>query len=107
MPQRPSLLVGTPREFIETISQFQSRKKAYDDNAYHKATQDDPIELSKSWGVEPELWDRNWSDLSGGESQRIALAAAVGLQTADVLLLDGMQIVLRLMRVALAYSDDS
>ncbi|PSR94046.1 hypothetical protein PHLCEN_2v4474 [Hermanssonia centrifuga] len=46
------------------------------------------IEVAKSWGIEEELWDRNWSDLSGGESQRIALAVAVGLKTAEVLLLD-------------------
>ncbi len=48
------------------------------------------IEVAKSWGIEEGLWDRNWSDLSGGESQRIALAVAVGLKTAEVLLLDGM-----------------
>ena len=36
-----------------------------------------PIEIGKAWGIEEELWDRNWGTLSGGESQRIALAAAV------------------------------
>lgn len=49
----------------------------------------EPIELADSWGVEEELWDRNWSTLSGGEMQRIALAIAVGMKTAEILLLDG------------------
>lgn len=48
-----------------------------------------PIRIAEEWGIEEDLWDRNWSSLSGGESQRIALAVAVGLQGAEVLLLDG------------------
>lgn len=50
-----------------------------------------PIEVSKEWGIEEELWDRNWSELSGGEAQRIALATGVGLKNAEILLLDGKQ----------------
>lgn len=47
------------------------------------------IEVGKAWGIDEELWDRNWGDLSGGEAQRLALATAVGLQQAEILLLDG------------------
>jgi ABC-type dipeptide/oligopeptide/nickel transport system ATPase subunit len=47
------------------------------------------MEISRGWDVDDELWDRNWTSLSGGEAQRIALAAAMGLNTAEVLLLDG------------------
>lgn len=47
------------------------------------------IELAESWGIDEELWDRNWSNLSGGEMQRIALAIAVGMRSAEILLLDG------------------
>jgi ABC-type dipeptide/oligopeptide/nickel transport system ATPase subunit len=47
------------------------------------------VDVAKGWGIDPELWDREWSSLSGGESQRIALAIAVGLDAAEVLLLDG------------------
>lgn len=47
--------------------------------------------MSKEWGIEEELWDRNWSELSGGEAQRIALATGVGLKNAEILLLDGKQ----------------
>lgn len=48
-----------------------------------------PFEVGNAWGIDEELWDRNWGNLSGGESQRIALAAAVGLGNAEILLLDG------------------
>ncbi|KAJ2972360.1 hypothetical protein NUW54_g12286 [Trametes sanguinea] len=43
---------------------------------------------SESWGIQRELWDRSWANLSGGEAQRIVLAIAVSLDTAEVLLLD-------------------
>jgi len=35
------------------------------------------------------MWAREWSTLSGGEGQRIALAIAIGLGGAEVVLLDG------------------
>jgi ABC-type dipeptide/oligopeptide/nickel transport system ATPase subunit len=50
---------------------------------------DHPIKVAKVWGVDEELWDRDWSNLSGGEAQRVAMAVAVGLNAAEVLLLDG------------------
>jgi len=49
----------------------------------------DPVEVAGNWDVDEELWDRDWSNLSGGEAQRVALAIAVGLGTAEILLLDG------------------
>jgi hypothetical protein len=89
VPQRPALLTGTPRDFLKTITSFRSRnsgaRSAADDLTY-------PVEVSKAWGIDEELWDRNWSNLSGGESQRIALATAVGLNTAEILLLDGKNV---------------
>jgi ABC-type dipeptide/oligopeptide/nickel transport system ATPase subunit len=51
---------------------------------------DHPIEVAKAWGVDENIWDRNWTNLSGGEAQRVAMAIAVGLDAAEVLLLDGM-----------------
>lgn len=86
VPQRPSLLSGTPRDFLKTVTSFRSRSpkvvyKSDSDITY-------PIEVANAWGIDEELWDRNWSNLSGGESQRIALAIAIGLNTAEVLLLD-------------------
>ena len=109
VPQRPSLLPGTPRDFLNTISKFSSRNpkggmsgwfsfgqnKQNDDRDHATETSGPdaahtPIEVGKAWGIDEELWDRSWGNLSGGESQRIALAAAVGLGNAEVLLLDGM-----------------
>lgn len=93
LPQRPSLLPGTPRDFLKVISSFSSRKRSAKSklNEHISATDAErPIEVAKAWGIEEELWDRNWSNLSGGESQRVAMAIAVGLNAAEVLLLDGM-----------------
>jgi ABC-type dipeptide/oligopeptide/nickel transport system ATPase subunit len=82
------MLPGTPRDFVDTISSFKSRSlklggKSPSD-AFERA-----YDVGKLWGIEQELWDRTWADLSGGESQRIALAVAVGLDAAEILLLDG------------------
>ncbi|KIP09513.1 hypothetical protein PHLGIDRAFT_102729 [Phlebiopsis gigantea 11061_1 CR5-6] len=107
VPQRPSLLPGTPRDFLNTINKFNSRnpnggmsgwftfgqnKQNDDRDRSAEANESDaahaPIKVGKSWGIAEELWDRSWGNLSGGESQRIALAAAVGLGNAEVLLLD-------------------
>ncbi|KAG1905606.1 P-loop containing nucleoside triphosphate hydrolase protein [Suillus fuscotomentosus] len=82
VPQRPALLPGTPRDFMAMVTSFQSRKLTSESDLANA------MDISKGWGVDHELWDRNWTSLSGGEAQRIALAAAVGLNTAEVLLLD-------------------
>lgn len=101
VPQRPSLLPGTPLDFLTTIRSFASRRDAAKPargadgsaNGYEMASRSapamDPLELAEGWGIEKVLWSRDWSRLSGGEAQRIALAAAIGLGGADVILLDG------------------
>lgn len=84
------MLSGTPRDFMQRISTFgalKSRVKA--DAGTHVSNEARAIDIAEQWGIEEELWDRPWSNLSGGESQRISLAAAVGLNCADVLLVDG------------------
>ncbi|KAF5365660.1 hypothetical protein D9758_003332 [Tetrapyrgos nigripes] len=82
VPQRPSLLPGTPRSFLRTVSSFKARQK-------HKGPiVDAPINVAQSWGIDPQLWDREWSNLSGGEVQRISLATGLALNDAEVLLLD-------------------
>ncbi|KZT11314.1 P-loop containing nucleoside triphosphate hydrolase protein [Laetiporus sulphureus 93-53] len=92
VPQRASLLPGTPRDFMAAISKFGSHSKASRmdkaDNNTANGLSHETIELAQSWGIDEELWDRNWSNLSGGEMQRIALAIAMGMSTAEVLLLD-------------------
>lgn len=102
VPQRPSLLPGTPLDFLTTIRAFASRRDAAAKQArgaggsasgYEMASRSapamDPLELAEGWGIDKILWSRDWSRLSGGEAQRIALAAAIGLGGADVILLDG------------------
>jgi ABC-type iron transport system FetAB ATPase subunit len=88
IPQRPSLLPGTPRDLIETLSTFRSRiapeRVAGDAAHMHRA-----MTLAEGWGVARELWDRPWGLLSGGEAQRLSLAIPYGLSCAEVLLLDG------------------
>ena len=51
---------------------------------------EDAVDISRLLGIEETLWRRDWSNLSGGEAQRIVLAIAIGLNGAEVLLLDGM-----------------
>jgi len=92
VPQRPSLLPGTPRDFLNTILSFSARKAHSKPNANASSPIvtdfNGPLEVAQTLGIDSELWDRSWSDLSGGESQRMSLAIAVGLNAAEILLLD-------------------
>lgn len=74
---------------MKTISTFEAQQSALKSSKNGPpATADEPLRVAKAWGIDEEFWDRNWSTLSGGESQRISLAIAVGLRCADILLLD-------------------
>jgi len=90
LPQRPSLLPGTPRDFLTVVLSFNSRSKSVksEHNPISIINMERPIEVAKAWGIDEELWDRNWPNLSGGEAQRVAMAIAVGLNAAEILLLD-------------------
>jgi hypothetical protein len=48
-----------------------------------------PMKVGEKIGIGRELWDRNWTDLSGGEAQRLMLAIGSSLGTAEILLFDG------------------
>ncbi|KAJ2931370.1 hypothetical protein H1R20_g5754, partial [Candolleomyces eurysporus] len=87
---RPSLLPGTPSDFLRTILGLNTHQ------AHLRASGDDfdtvlqrATDIAGGWGINSKLWDRAWSHLSGGEAQRLLLAAAIALDTAEVLLLDG------------------
>lgn len=82
------MLPSTPKAFLETLRSFKSRQGSQT----HSSEVDDPIEMAKTWGVPESAWDRPWSTLSGGETQRVALALAVGLPDSEILLLDGMHL---------------
>ncbi|KAG7092468.1 hypothetical protein E1B28_008820 [Marasmius oreades] len=89
IPQRPSILPGTPRDFLTTAKAFKARRKSDGNGNVNNVTEiGNPIEVAQAFGVDENLWDENWSHLSGGESQRIALSVGIGLETAEVLLLD-------------------
>ena len=85
IPQRPSLLPGTPREFLEMVQGFGARQSSGDKGATH----DNSIDIAHSWGVPSDVWDRAWSTLSGGEAQRMSLAIGMGIPGAEIVLLDG------------------
>ncbi|KAI0006041.1 P-loop containing nucleoside triphosphate hydrolase protein [Russula compacta] len=87
IPQRPSLLPGTPRDLMETLSTFHARfapeRSSGDHVHFHRS-----MVLAEQWGISEELWDRPWGVLSIGEAQRLSLAVAHGLNRAEVLMLD-------------------
>ncbi|KAF9069603.1 P-loop containing nucleoside triphosphate hydrolase protein [Rhodocollybia butyracea] len=87
VPQRPPLLPGTPRDFLTTALSFKSRR---DHTKLSSSAEilESAAKIANSWGIDSELWERDWSNLSGGETQRIALAISVGFDGAEVLLLD-------------------
>ena len=91
VPQRPSLLPGSPTDFVKAIMSLHSHKILMK-NDVEETTQ--PVmkrcfETSRAWGIDTDLWDRDWLNLSGGEGQRILLSIAASLNGAEILLLDG------------------
>lgn len=58
--------------------------------------------VASLWGIEDELWDREWSNLSGGEAQRMSLAIALGISGTEVLLVDGTFLAMLLSRWTLS-----
>jgi len=93
IPQRPSLLPLTPRDFVFSVMSFsaqkrQNRETGLAPGGLSDAWMDRPLEVGSQFGIDPILWDRNWTELSGGEGQRVMMAIGVALGTAEVLLLD-------------------
>eukprot|EP01135_Chromosphaera_perkinsii_P002717 Nk52_evm85s226 gene=Nk52_evmTU85s226 len=79
VPQRPPLLPGTPLDLLEVIQGYAAQKQRMNGT--------DPITIGKRWSVDPELWEKPWSQLSGGEAQRISIAIALS-RCPSILLLD-------------------
>ncbi|KJA27202.1 hypothetical protein HYPSUDRAFT_35802 [Hypholoma sublateritium FD-334 SS-4] len=90
VPQRPSLLPDTPSDFLSAVSRLQSRQASAQEKGENRTEHilKRAVSVGRAWGIPPELWTRDWMKLSGGEGQRILIAAALSLNTAEVLLLD-------------------
>jgi ABC-type iron transport system FetAB ATPase subunit len=90
VPQRPSLLPGSPHDFLESITQLKAHHAILKDDSGNAAKEvlKRAVELGERWGIDAELWNRGWATLSGGEGQRMLIASALSLNTAEVLLLD-------------------
>ena len=93
VPQRPSLLPGSPTDFVKAIMNLHSHKILIKDDIDLEETTQQVMkrcsETAQRWGIGPDLWNRDWINLSGGEGQRILLSIAASLNTAEILLLDG------------------
>jgi ABC-type glutathione transport system ATPase component len=90
VPQdRPTSLEGTPNEFFMTACIYESQqgKLSKGNKNVIAGHRKDPHEYAIDWGLDAECFNKNWSSLSGDESQRAMLAIVLALQP-DILLLD-------------------
>ncbi|EPZ35630.1 P-loop containing nucleoside triphosphate hydrolase protein [Rozella allomycis CSF55] len=78
VPQRAPTMEISPTSYFNRIKSFKSQKK-------RKIL--DPVEIGKNFGLDEDIWTKNWSQLSGGEIQRVVLSIALSTQP-EVLLLD-------------------
>ncbi|PPR08090.1 hypothetical protein CVT24_010551 [Panaeolus cyanescens] len=91
VPQRPALLPGSPDKFIESIVQLGSHQTAHrglDPKGVLDEVKARAHKIALGWDIDPELWQRDWINLSGGEGQRMLLASALAFDVAEVMLLD-------------------
>ena len=80
------IIPGTPRAFYEELKKYQSRRRQQkvELECNNHLT---PMEIAREWNLPEKAWDQPWSDVSGGEAQRLSLAIALSIRP-KVLLLD-------------------
>jgi putative ABC transport system permease protein len=74
-------IVGTPRQFVKQITTFESWKKPSLNRADAPPSYDEMIiaasQLIVAWGLPEGHLDKEWKQLSGGESSRVFFAIAM------------------------------
>ncbi|KAJ8660807.1 hypothetical protein O0I10_003450 [Lichtheimia ornata] len=79
IPQRPSAHPGNPMDLFHLVKKYSSQKE--------KKNIGNPIEIGMRWNLSESHFQEKWSNLSGGEMQRCALAIALCFKP-EILLLD-------------------
>ena len=73
VPQSKLDIPGTPVDFMEKLSSFRSWRKSLDATKFSK----DVSSYLLKWGLASDVLGKEWSQLSGGEYQRVIIAISL------------------------------